>query len=80
MLRKCWNYYGAEIGVFAAVVGVAVLLFGLFVMVETSRDVQTNRGSGFDVHCLDGVEYYIGTKRMAVKYNTDGTVSTCEVQ
>jgi hypothetical protein len=80
MLRKFWNYYAAEIALVGFIVGVFVLLFGLFVLVETSRDVQTDRGFGFDVHCLDGVEYYVGNKKMAVKYNTDGTVSTCEVQ
>lgn len=31
-----------------------------------------------DVRCLNGVEYYNHMKGLVVKYNTDGSISTCD--
>jgi hypothetical protein len=33
--------------------------------------------TGYSMHCIDAVEYIQFTNGATVKYNTDGTISTC---
>lgn len=59
-----------------------VILLGLIYWIDTLDENAQPTTEVFNVICLDGVEYWyrqVGYKgMMAVRMNTDGTVSLCE--
>lgn len=59
---------------YLAVIALAILVSGCTEGAATKRDITMK---GNTTKCVDGVNYVLFPTGASVKYNTDGTVSTC---
>lgn len=51
--------------------GLAVLLFALTACQENDQTIRVSGGWNFQTECLDGVEYWVGHQRLAVRVDPE---------
>ena len=69
------NNFNRELSVLLVVI--LLIFFTVFTFIYF---VTQNPEKGFRVVCIDNVNYVYADKKMSVKYNSDGTISTCNIK